>query len=74
MTVTEIWRGTGSDHLTWGFAMKPSKVDVLDGLNGEADGILHKGSRKYVSARPLNTGFLYKKPKIFYSSFPVKKG
>ena len=47
--------------------MKPSKVEVLDGLNGEADGIIHKGSRKYVSARPLNTGFMYKKPRILYT-------
>ena len=47
-----------------GFAKKPSKVEVLDGLNEEAGGSLHKGISIYVSARPLNTGFMYKRPKI----------
>ena len=42
-----------------GFAQKPSKVEVLDGLNGAADGLLHKGISKYESASLIvfNIGF-----------------
>ena len=64
--IRKIWRFTVGDHFYRGFALKPSKVEVLDGLNGAADGTLHQGISKYVSARPLNTGFMYKKPKNSY--------
>ena len=62
----EICPCTGGDHLTNGFVPpEPSNMENVDGLNGAADGFLHKGTWKCVSARPLNTGFMYKKPKIF---------
>ena len=55
------------------FAQKPSKVEVLDGLNGEADGILTKGSRKYETVSPTSILVLLSNIELFENALVTQR-